>query len=359
MSDAPPREGLEPTAELLAAISANVADGLYVVDASERITYANPAAVALLGYDSERELLGRPSHATIHYLRPDGSRPSAESCPLLTPLQTGTTIHVEDDWFVRRDGSFVPVAYSTAPLGLADGRGAVVAFRDITTRRRLEEAFREAAAERATAVAVAASRARLSDAADAARRQIERDLHDGAQQQFVAIALQLGLVRALLESDPEQARAALEQAQRDLQEALGELRELAQGIHPAILRERGLEAAIRTLARRSTLDVDVRFSELPPLQETLESTLYFVASEALANASRHAHATIAEVRADLLDDGRIRLRIRDNGNGALDSSRGTGLTGLGDRVEALGGEFTATTPSTGGVIVQAVVPMPG
>ena len=351
--------GLEPTAELLAAISANVADGLYVVDASERIVYANPAAVALLGYDSERELIGRPSHATIHHVRPDGSRPSAESCPLLAPLQTGTTIHVEDDWFVRRDGAFVPVAYSTAPLSLADGRGAVVAFRDITTRRRLEEAFREAAAERATAAAVAASRARLSDAADAARRQIERDLHDGAQQQFVAIALKLGLVRALLEHDPEKATAALDQAQVELQEALGELRELAQGIHPAILRERGLEAAIRTLARRSSLSVEIHFGELPPLSDTLESTLYFVASEALANAARHARATTAEVVADQLDDGRIRVAIRDNGSGELDVSRGTGLTGLADRVEALGGEFSATAAVGGGVIVQAVVPVPG
>jgi PAS domain S-box-containing protein len=357
MSDVP--AGLAPTAELLAAISANVADGLYVVDASERIVYANPAAVALLGYDSERQLIGRPSHATIHYLRPDGSRPPAESCPLLAPLQTGTTIHVEDDWFVRRDESFVPVAYSTAPLALADGRGAVVAFRDITTRRRLEEAFREAAAERATAAAVAASRARLSDAADAARRQIERDLHDGAQQQFVAIALKLGLVRALLEDDPEQAMAALDQAQAELQDALGELRELAQGIHPAILRERGLEAAIRTLARRSSLDVEIHFGELPPLPETLESTLYFVASEALANAARHARATTAEVRADQLDDGRIRVVIRDNGSGELDASRGTGLTGLADRVEALGGEFSATSAPEGGVVVRAAVPLPG
>jgi PAS domain S-box-containing protein len=356
MSDAPHQDELEAAADLLHAITANVADGLYVVDASERITYANPAAVALLGYDDERELLGRPSHATVHFMRPDGTPLPVEGCPLLEPLQTGETVHVEDDWFVRRDGSFVPVAYSSAPLELEGGRGAVVAFRDVSTRRQLEEAFRATERERATGVAIAASRARLSESADAARRQVERDLHDGAQQRFVTLALRLGLVRALLEREPERASALLDEAQTELQEALGELRELAQGIHPAILRERGLEAAVRTLARRSSLDVAIRFDALPALSVTTESTLYFVAAEALANAAKHAGATHAEVRAELLDGGRVRLAIVDDGTGALDVTGGTGLTGLADRVEAIGGELTAVGTPGDGSLVQAIVP---
>jgi len=356
MSEPPARDD---TATLLHAITANVADGLYAVDADERITFANPAAVTALGYDSERELLGRRSHETIHHTRPDGTRMPVEGCPLLEPLQTGLPVHVEDDWFVRRDGSFVPVAYSSAPLELAGGRGAVVAFRDVTLRRELEDASREAASERATATAVAASRARLSQAADDARRQVERDLHDGAQQRFVTLALRLGLVRATLEQDPARAAELLEHAQTELQEALAELRELAQGIHPAILRERGLEAAVRTLARRSSLAVTVRFPDLPALPASVESTLYFVVSEALANAAKHAGASAVEVSAELAGDDRVRLEIRDDGSGSLDAARGTGLTNLADRVEALAGEFTATTAAEGGTLVRVTVPLAG
>jgi PAS domain S-box-containing protein len=343
-------EGVETTAALLRAVTENVADGLYVVDAAERITYANPAAVALLGYDGEAELLGRPSHATIHHLRPDGTHVPVAGCPLLEPLETGETVHVEDDWFVRRDGSFLPVAYSSAPLELASGRGAVVAFRDTSARRELEE-------ERAHVRAISASRARLSEAADEARRQVERDLHDGAQQRFVTLALRLGLVRALLEDDPVRAAALLEQAQAELHEALGELRELAQGIHPAILRERGLEAAARTLARRSALTVEVAFGELPPLPATVESTLYFVVAEALTNAAKHARASAVEVRAERLEDGRVRVCIDDDGIGGLDRTRGSGLTGLADRVEALGGELVTGTGARGGAQVCATVPL--
>ncbi len=112
---------------LLAAI-ASVADALYVVDARGHIRHLNATAVRILGYDEETQLLGRPSHATIHYLRPDGTPFPAAECPLLRPRVTGETVRVEDDWFVRQDGSLVPVAYASAPIDLADGRGAIVGF---------------------------------------------------------------------------------------------------------------------------------------------------------------------------------------------------------------------------------------
>src|SRR5262249_15637742 len=136
------------------------------------------------GYSDEGDLLGKPSHATIHYLHPDGSPFPEEDCPLLRPLRSGTTVRIERDWFVREDGSSVPVAYSSAPVELGDGRGAVVAFRDLSERLRLGE--------------VVASRARIARAAYAARRTIQRDLHDGAQQRFVSVALQLANARDVL-----------------------------------------------------------------------------------------------------------------------------------------------------------------
>jgi PAS domain S-box-containing protein len=133
-----PTELGETTDTLFRAVAA-VADALYVVDSGGRIAFLNPAAFTILGYTEERELLGKPSHATIHYLRPDGSPFPEEECPLLRPLRSGTTVRIERDWFVREDGSSVPVAYSSAPVELNDGRGAVVAFRDLSERLQLGE----------------------------------------------------------------------------------------------------------------------------------------------------------------------------------------------------------------------------
>ena len=163
-----------PGSDLLDALLASLGDAVYLVDAEGRVRFANPAAVALLGYDREDELLGAPSHATIHHTRPDGTPFPEEECPLLRPRATGETVRVDHDWFVRRDGGLVPVAYSSAPVHVDGGRGAVVAFRDIS------EALR-AQAERVRAAELHASRARIVAAADAERRRLGRDLHDGAQ----------------------------------------------------------------------------------------------------------------------------------------------------------------------------------
>src|ERR1051325_3359744 len=190
-----PTELAATTDTLFRAVAA-VADALYVVDSDGRIAFLNPAALTILGYDDESELLGKPSHETIHYLRPDRTPFPAEECPLLRPLRTGATVWIERDWFVRKDGSSVPVGYSSAPVELEDGRGAVVAFRDLSERLRLGE--------------VEASRARIARTAYAARRTIQRDLHDGAQQQFASVALQLENARGLVEDRSAQAGRLLE-----------------------------------------------------------------------------------------------------------------------------------------------------
>jgi signal transduction histidine kinase len=223
---------------------------------------------------------------------------------LLRPSQTGETIQLEQDSLVRKDGTQVAVSYSSAPVDLADGRGVVVAFRDISARVRLGE--------------VEASRARIAKAADDARREIERDLHDGAQQQFVAVAMRLENARRQIQTDPAEAARLVDAVHADLREAIAELRRLAHGIHPAELSRRGLVAALRTLARRAAIPVDLKAEDVGRLPPQIEATAYYIAAEATANAVKHAnadHLQIVLVRTA----GTLRLTITDDGAGELPS----------------------------------------
>jgi PAS domain S-box-containing protein len=333
---------LGETSDTLFRAVAAVADALYVVDAEGRIAFLNPAALKILGYTEEHELLGKPSHATIHYLRPDGSHFPEEECPLLRPRVSGETVWIERDWFVRRDGSSVPVAYSSAPVELEAGRGAVVAFRDLSERLRLGE--------------VEASRARIVRAAYAARRAIQRDLHDGAQQKFVSVALQLEIARNLIEDDPSQAALLLAGAQADLEGALEELRRLAHGIHPAELSDRGLEAALRALADRAAVPVTVTVATSGRPASEIESTAYFVAAEATANAIKHASASHIEIDVTSARD-ELQVRVTDDGTGGASFAAGTGLQGLRDRAEAIGGALTVDSPAGGPTVVTAALPL--
>ncbi|MDX6561859.1 MAG: hypothetical protein QOD65_1673 [Gaiellales bacterium] len=348
--------GLEPTEGLLRAITTSVADALYVVDPDERVLYTNPAGLSMLGYDDYTELLGRVSHETIHYMHPDGSPFPAEDCPLLEPKRRGRVVRMEEDYFIRRDGSFFPVAYSSAPVQIGNGIGAVVAFRDLTERLRLEAAARMSEVQRVRAEELEASRARIAEAADTAARQLERDLHDGAQQRFGAILLRLELIRTLLERDPREAARLLARTQVELQDGLRELRELARGIRPAILRERGLAAAIRALAIRAPIVVDLDLDEVGTLRDSVESTIYFVTAEALSNVARHSGASRAEV---VLRRGprEVTVEIRDDGSGDLDERRGSGIAGLRDRVEAAGGTFCVASAHGQGTVISARLPL--
>src|SRR4051812_7071313 len=202
--------------DMLQALLEAVADAVYVVDPGGRVEFANPAALRLLGY-GEDELLGQVSHPTIHHSRWDGSHFPQEACPMLRPRLTGETVRVYGDCFWRKDGSKFRVAYSSAPLAMREGRGAVVVFRDVTSRIDDEHAARREAVERARAQEIHASRARIVEAADAERRRLGRDLHDGAQQRLVRILLALRLAgrgadaetRELLDAAVEDADAAI------------------------------------------------------------------------------------------------------------------------------------------------------
>lgn len=193
------------------------------------------------------------------------------------------------------------------------------------------------------------------DAAVAERRRIERDLHDGAQQRLTALAMDLGRARAKLDSDPEGARALVEQAHEDSKHALAELRNLARGIHPAILTDRGLDAALSALAARSPVPVEISVDvgERPPVG--VESTAYFVVAEALTNAAKHSRATRLQVR--VWREGEVVVvEVEDDGSGGAHFEPGGGLEGLTTRVATVDGTLTVSSLAGGPTIVRGVLP---
>jgi signal transduction histidine kinase len=208
---------------------------------------------------------------------------------------------------------------------------------------------------RASVQELRASRARIVESADAARRRIERDLHDGAQQQLVTLALNLRLARARVERDPSGAAEVLDAAWEELDAAIRSLRELARGIHPAVLSDRGLGPALEALANRMPLPVEIERAPHERLPEPVEAAAYFVVAEALTNVVRYAHATQATVDV-ALEDERVVVRVTDDGVGGADPAAGSGLRGLRDRVAALGGRLEVRSPTGEGTTVRAAIP---
>ena len=200
-----------------------------------------------------------------------------------------------------------------------------------------------------------ASRARLVEAGDAERRKLERDLHDGAQARLVALALLLRSARRRAEGQPE-LEALLEQAQEELQTSLGELRELARGIHPAVLTERGLEPALQALVSRAPLPVTLEAETRERLPGPIESAAYFVVSEALANIAKYAQASHATVAVRQLN-GSVSVEVSDDGVGGADVSAGSGLRGLQDRLAALDGTLSLESPAGRGTRLRARIPV--
>jgi len=227
----------------------------------------------------------------------------------------------------------------------AVSRGAALAFENA----RLEAEVRANMAE------LRASRARIVEAGDAARRAIERNLHDGAQQNLVSLALKLQMARSRVESDPRGAIEILDGASAELEQTLAELRELARGIHPAVLSDRGLDAALLALAHRAPLPVEV--GEIPEdrLPEQVEAAAYYVVAESLTNVVRYADATRAKVDISRRD-GIVRIRIADDGVGGADPDLGSGLKGLADRIAALDGSLDLESPLGEGTVVEVNIP---
>ncbi|WP_372407590.1 sensor histidine kinase [Streptomyces luteireticuli] len=202
---------------------------------------------------------------------------------------------------------------------------------------------------------VTESRAGVVDAADAERRRIERDLHDGAQQRLVSLAVNLGLAKATMTDLPEDARRVIDEAHREAKAAIQELSDLVRGLHPAVLEDRGLDAALSGLAERAPLPVHVRVDLTSRPAPAIEAVAYFVVSEALANVVKHAQASGAEVTVERFG-GILLVVVSDDGVGGADAAGGTGLAGLAKRVASVDGTFSISSPVGGPTVVTVELP---
>jgi signal transduction histidine kinase len=200
-----------------------------------------------------------------------------------------------------------------------------------------------------------ARREQLVEVVEAERRRIERDLHDGAQQRLVALAMNLGMAKDKFDKDPAAARELLDEAHADAKQAMVELRNLARGIHPAVLSDRGLDAALSSLAGKAPVPVAVEVTVLERPPAAIETTAYFVVAEALTNIAKHAGASRAAVTV-ARQNGHLKVEVTDDGIGGADASRGTGLTGLVDRVTAVDGTIHLSSPAGGPTILTVELP---
>ncbi|MGW3963174.1 sensor histidine kinase [Amycolatopsis sp. NPDC005003] len=200
-----------------------------------------------------------------------------------------------------------------------------------------------------------ASRARGVDAAEAERRRIERDLHDGAQQRLVAVAMSLGRAKSKFDQDPQAVRDLIDEAHSDAKLAVSELRDLARGIYPAVLGDRGLDAALSAQAAKSPIPVDVSVAVEPRPPAAVETTAYFIVGETLTNIAKHSGATEAGVKVWRTDD-HVVVEITDNGHGGAEVRPGGGLAGLADRAATIDGVITVVSPVGGPTVIRADLP---
>ena len=311
----------------------------------------NPAAERIFGW-SQEEMLGRAGLP----MAPPSKR--AESEELFARVRAGESVSGHETVRLRKDGTLVDVSIASAPVRDGSGRvvGNMVAYTDITERK-LQEAERHRlnAELQARLAELAASRARIVTAGDVERRRLERNLHDGAQQRLVTLSLSLRAALEKLDSDPAAARASLVGAREELALALEELRELARGLHPAILTDRGLRAAVEMLADRAPVQVEITDILDERLPEPVEAAAYYLIAEALTNVAKYANASTVHVRV-ALSDANVVVEVSDDGSGGADPAGGSGLRGLADRVESLGGSLEVVSPAGAGTSLRAEVP---
>ncbi len=350
-----------PPAELFEAV---------ICEIGQQFSGANAAALSRYETDDALTLIGKWS-------RTGGYVPVGERYPLergtvgslIAKTSRPGRVDVDAEAFhslpaVIRDLGWVSVV--GAPI-LVEGRLWGLVGISSTTEQSLppdtEERLTEFTELVATAIANAesraeltASRARIVATADATRRRIERDLHDGSQQQLVSLALELRAAQATLPNELADQRAELSRVVEGLTAVLDELREISSGIHPAILSEGGLGPALKTLARRSRIPVALDVRVQGRLPESVEVAAYYVVAEMLTNATKHAHASTVHV--DVAEtDGVLHVSVRDDGVGGADPARGSGLVGLRDRVEALSGTVAVDSPQGEGTAIEVALPL--
>jgi PAS domain S-box-containing protein len=326
---------LERERELLNAIANYAPSLICLVDAEGRVRpYAsNKAFERMMGYEPHE------TGGVLFWERyvPDGERAAARDC-ILSAIRTGAASECEGRW-LQRDGGEIDVAWTCTSLPkIESGPVWLITGTDITGRKRHEAEVRR-------------SRSRIVTAADDARRRLERNLHDGAQQRLIALLLQLRHAQR----GGQDFGATLEAAVNELAAAVKELRELAQGIHPSALSERGLAAALRIVASRAPLPVELDVTDTP-LDTNVSVAAYYIVSEALTNVAKYAQATKAAVRVRETEQALV-VVIEDDGKGGADFAGGTGLSGLADRAAALDGTLTIVSPPGGGTRLRAELPL--
>jgi len=355
------------------------------------VAQRGPAAELFAAVAEESRALLGTDVATIARLEPDGtatmmggswpgfprmavgSRWTLEGFPAIRQvLQTGRSVRVDD-----YSGASGRVHDVLRRAGVRSSLGSPIAVEarlwgtmvvssthealppDIETRMRdFTELVATAIANAESREELTASRARIVQTADEERRRIERNLHDGAQQRLVSLGLMLHAAAAAIPADAHEARDELARVGSGIDGVIEDLREIARGIHPAILSEGGLGPALRTLARRSSVPVVLNVRVEARLPERVEVAGYYVVAEALTNAAKHARASVVHVDVDI-QRATLRLVIRDDGLGGADPARGSGLVGLRDRVEAMGGTVAVESPVGRGTSLMVELPLGG
>jgi signal transduction histidine kinase len=337
-----------------------------IVEEAGRLLHADYAAMAR--YEPDATIRVAATWDSAHVAHPVSARWRLGGHNLHTMIfQTGRPARLDDAGSVSG-----PVAEASRELDLRASVGVPVSVKGRlwgvmvvasragplppSTEARLAgftELAGTAVANAAAQVALTASRARIVATADATRRRFERNLHDGAQQRLVSLALDL---RAAQADAPPRTGEQLNRLAAGLDDVLQDLREIARGLHPAILAEGGLPPALKTLARRAAMPVQLDVEVDRRLPEPVETAAYYTVAEALTNAAKHAQATTAEIHVGA-GDGVLHLRISDNGRGGADFGRGSGLLGLKDRAEALGGHLDLHSPSGAGTTLEVTLPL--
>jgi PAS domain S-box-containing protein len=316
------------------------------------IDFVSDGMTAITGYPASDFVGPNPIRSLTELMHPD-DRERATEAILMAPAD-GTIIELE--YRIRRaDGSEAWILSRGRKLVDEDGvlwlHGASV---DVTAKHEAEELLRRLELEQIRTAEVEASRARIVEAGYEARRRLERDLHDGAQQRLI-VAL-LTLRRTAKAARDTAAEPLVAETVAHLEEGLAELRRLARGIHPSTLSEAGLARALEALTANSQLSVELSVTS-DRLPQSVETAIYFTVAEALTNVAKHARASRARVTVAVAD-GVATAEIADDGLGGANASGGSGLRGLADRLEAIGGTLEVESPAGGGTVVRARVPLP-
>jgi PAS domain S-box-containing protein len=347
----------------------STAEGIYTIDTQGKVTYINSSAETMFGWTSA-ELLGKKMHDVTHYRHPDGTPFPASQCPGLQVLEKGIQLRDHKDVFIRKDGTFFPVVFSSSPLK-SDGRtvGVVVCFRDDSMRRQEEEALRQELEDSTSKLRELSGK--LLQIQDEERRRIARELHDGVGQLIVALNLNLSKLNDEKDNLSPTARQSLDENSRLTEQALQEIRTMSHLLHPPLLDEMGLEAALRWygdgFAERSKISVSM---DLAPgfsdgLPRDLALSLFRTVQECLTNVHRHSGSSTAHVRISR-SSRQITLVVQDEGKGipfeiqsriSSGASFGVGLRGMRERIRQFGGRMDIRS-DPGGTQIVVVLPVP-